>query len=46
LFCSMISEMGSGASEVHQGEVFNLHLSQLKYRQMIKNCSKKKDFTN
>jgi hypothetical protein len=43
----MISDMGSGASEVHKGEVFNIHLSQLKYRHMIKkNSSKKKDFTN
>jgi len=32
----MISDMGSGASEVHKGEVFNIHISQLKYRHTIK----------
>jgi hypothetical protein len=39
----MISDMGSGASEVHKGEVFNIHLSQLMIK---KNSSKKKGYTN
>lgn len=42
----MISDMGSRASEVHKGEVFNIHLSEVKYRHMLQKSSKKKDFTN